>query len=182
MRFPEVPRLRYIISGKVIQPHGLKGWVKVAVTSENPLRFRVGGTLLLEGELRELKVENTRPVQGCLLVKFEGIEDRDQAAALKGRELWVTEEEVGPPPPGTYWEHQLIGLEVFTSRGSRLGEVMEILVTGSNDVLVVRGEEEVLVPLLREVVRRVDLEGGRMYIEPLPGMLEDEEPAGDEGT
>jgi len=171
-----VPRLRYIISGKVIQPHGLKGWVKVAVTSENPLRFREGGTLILEGDLRRLTVESTRPVHGCLLVKFEGIEDRDQAMTLKGRELWVTEEEVGPPPPGTYWEHQLMGLEVLTAGGKSLGRVVEILVTGSNDVLVVQGEREVLVPLLRDVVKGVDLEEGRMLIEPLPGMLEDGEP------
>jgi 16S rRNA processing protein RimM len=170
--------MRYIISGKVIQPHGLGGWVKVAVTSENPRRFQEGGTLILEGSLRRLRVERSRPVHGCLLVKFEGVEDRDQALALKGRELWVTEDEVGPPPPGSFWEHQLLGLEVRTRAGRRLGAVSDILVTGSNDVLVVKGEGEVLIPLLREVVVEVNLEDGVMTVEPLPGLLDEEGEAG----
>lgn len=172
--------MHFIIAGRVIQPHGLKGWVKVAVTSENPLRFTPGSSLILEGAGRRLIIEETRPVQGCLHVKFSGIDDRDQATAIKGRELWITEDEVGPPPPGSFWEHQLLGLRVETLGGERLGEVKDILVTGSNDVLIVKegdaraggGEKEVLIPLIRDVVREVRLEEGVILIEPLPGLLE----------
>jgi 16S rRNA processing protein RimM len=84
----------------------------------------------------------------------------------------VTEDEVGPPPPGSFWEHQLLGLRVETLGGEGLGTVEDILVTGSNDVLVVRGEREVLIPLTREVVREVRLEEGVALIEPLPGLLD----------
>ena len=164
--------MHFIIAGKVVQPHGLKGWVKVVVTSENPLRFTQGNSLILEGTHRRLTIEEVRPVQGCLLVKFSDVEDRDQAVALKGRELWITEDEVGPPPPDTFWEHQLLGLRVETLGGERLGTVEDILVTGSNDVLIVRGEKEVLIPLIRDVVREVRLTEGVILIEPLPGLLE----------
>ncbi len=166
--------MHFIIAGKVIQPHGLKGWVKVAVTSENPLRFTPGNTLILEGANRRLKIEEIKPVPGCLHVKFSGVDDRDEALALKGRELWITEEEVGPPPPDTFWEHQLLGLRVETIAGEDLGLVEDILVTGSNDVLIVKGEggRESLIPLIRDVIREVRLEEGVMVIEPLPGLLE----------
>ena len=166
--------MHFIIAGRVIQPHGLKGWVKVAVTSENPLRFSPGQSLILEGAARRLTIEEIRPVQGCLHVKFSGVDDRDQAMTIKGRELWVTEDEVGPPPPGSFWEHQLLGLRVETLGGEQLGTVEDILVTGSNDVLIVKGgaEKEVLIPLTHEVVREVRLEEGVILIEPLPGLLE----------
>jgi 16S rRNA processing protein RimM len=164
--------MHFIIAGKVIQPHGLKGWVKVAVTSENPLRFTPGNSLILEGTLRRLTIEETRPVQGCLHVKFSGVDDRDQAVPLKGRELWITEDEVGPPPEDSFWEHQLLGLRVETLDGERLGRVEDILVTGSNDVLIVKGEREVLIPLIRDVIRDIRLTEGVILIEPLPGLLE----------
>jgi 16S rRNA processing protein RimM len=164
--------MHFIIAGKVIQPHGLKGWVKVAVTSENPLRFTPGSSLIVEGTNRRLNIEETKPVPGCLHVKFSGVDDRDQAVMLKGRELWVTEEEVGPPPPDTFWEHQLLGLRVETLQGEQLGLVDDILVTGSNDVLIVKGTREVLIPLMRDVVREVRLEEGVILIEPLPGLLD----------
>ncbi len=164
--------MRFVTAGRVIRPHGLQGWVKVAVTSENPLRFSPGNSLIVEGAPRRLVIEEARPVPGCLHVKFAGIDDRDQAMAIKGRELLVTEEEVGPPPPGSFWEHQLLGLRVETLGGEGLGRVEEILVTGSNDVLIVGGEREALIPLTREVVREVRLEEGVILIEPLPGLLE----------
>lgn len=164
--------MRFVTAGRVIRPHGLQGWVKVAVTSENPLRFSPGNSLIVEGAPRRLVIEEARPVPGCLHVKFAGIDDRDQAMAINGRELLVTEEEVGPPPPGSFWEHQLLGLRVETLGGEGLGRVEEILVTGSNDVLIVGGEREALIPLTREVVREVRLEEGVILIEPLPGLLE----------
>ncbi len=162
-----------IVTGKVIKPHGLHGWVKVFPLSENPKRFRAGNSFILEGCEGRLIIEETRPGKGCLLVKFSGVDRREDAEILKGRELWITDEEMEPPPPGCWWEHQLLGLRVSTIEGRLLGEVVEIFPTGSNDVLVVKGEKEFLIPFTREVVREIELERGSMTITPVPGLLED---------
>ncbi len=162
-----------IITGKVIKPHGLHGWVKVIPLSENPERFRAGNSFILEGLGRRLVIEEARSGRGCLLVKFLGVDRREEAEVLHGRELWITDEEMGPPPPGCLWEHQLLGLRVCTLEGRELGEVVEIFPTGSNDVLVVRGEREYLIPFTHEVVKEIEPERGSITIAPLPGLLEE---------
>ena len=77
-----------------------------------------------------------------------------------------------PLPPGQYYQFQLMGLEVWTSDGKRLGQVAEILPTGSNDVYVVQGEDgELLIPAIEDVVKSVGLETGRITVELIEGLL-----------
>ncbi len=163
-----------MVTGRVIKPYGVRGWVKVEVLTTNPLRFQAGSAFILEGREREsrLVVEEVGEMRGALLVKFRGLEDREQAEELTGCRLLITTEEVGEAPPDSLWEHQVIGLEVRTRDGKFLGEVEELLETGANDVLVVRGETECLIPMIGEVIKEIDLEDGVIIIEPLPGLLE----------
>lgn len=164
----------YVVTGRVIKPHGVLGWVKVEVLTTNPRRYREGNSFLLEGYEKgeRLHLEEVKESGEALLVKFKGLDDREQAERLKGRKLLVTPDEIGEPPRDHLWEHQLIGLEVITTEGRRLGEVEEVLETGANDVLVVRGDKENLIPMIKEVMVDVDLEEGRMIIKPPPGLLE----------
>jgi 16S rRNA processing protein RimM len=164
----------YVVVGRVIKPHGVLGWVKVEALTANPRRYREGNTFLLEGNERgeRLLLEDVKESAGTLLVKFEGLDDRKKAERLKGRKLLVTPEELGEPPRNHLWEHQLIGLDVITNQGRYLGEVEEILETGANDVLVVRGDKECLIPMIEEVIVGVELEDGRITVEPPPGLLE----------
>jgi 16S rRNA processing protein RimM len=87
--------------------------------------------------------------------------------------LLVTPEEMGEAPPSCMWEHQVIGLEVRTREGRVLGEVVEVMETGANDVLVVEGEREFLIPAVEQVIKDVDEEKGTITIDPLPGLLEE---------
>ncbi len=172
-----VSRRDLVVTGKVIKPHGVLGWVKVQVLSSNPKRFSEGSAFILEGREsgERLVVQRVKGAPGeVILVKFEGVEDRDQAEAIRGRRLFVTPEEVGEPPPGCYWEHQIVGLAVTTTEGVELGKVREVMETGANDVLVVRqGRRECLIPMIEEVVSEVDLERGVLVINPMPGLLEE---------
>lgn len=172
---PTPARPSLVVTGRVIKPYGVRGWVKIEVLSLNPLRFQPGNAFILEGKEKgdRLLVEETREAGAALLVKFRGLEDRGQAEAIAGRRLLVTPEELGEAPDGAFWEHQLMGMEVHTIEGDHLGEVIEVMETGANDVLVVRGEREYLIPMTGEVVKKIDLEGGAMIIEPLPGLLEE---------
>jgi len=159
----------------VIKAYGVLGWVKVEVLSANPRRFLAGNAFMVQEEegMRRLELEAVKPVSGALLAKFLGVDDRDDAGRLAGKELLISAGEQGEPPEGSFWEHDLLDLRVVTEEGRCLGEVTEILETGSNDVLVVQGEAECLIPMTREVVRSVDLEAGVITVRLLPGLLEE---------
>jgi 16S rRNA processing protein RimM len=172
-RPPEKPAL--VITGRVVKPYGVLGWVKIEPLTENPRRFQPGNTFILEGRERgeRLQLVEAQRGSGMLLAKFRGLDSREDAEKLSGRMLMVTPQEVGEAPPDGVWEHQILGLEVRTSEGRSLGEVVEVMETGANDVLVVRGDREYLVPMTREVVTGIDLDHGVITIEPLPGLLEE---------
>jgi 16S rRNA processing protein RimM len=166
----------HLVVGVVAGAFGIHGWVKVISQSDNPERFKAGETFLAEGpkgERHELTLEEMRPAPGVLRIKFAGVEDREAAAALKGRRLLIREEEAGELPEDAYWEHQILGLRVVTVAGVMLGVVEDIIYGAGNEVYVVKGEErEHLIPSTKEVVVRIDLDEGVMVVDPLPGLLE----------
>ena len=165
----------YVITGRVIKPYGVLGWVKVESFSSNPRRFQPGNAFILEGreEGERLLLEQARQNPGVLLAKFQGVDSREEAEKIAKRLLMVTPRDVGEAAEGEVWEHQLLGMKVRTCEGNYLGEVIEVLETGANDVLVVQGDRECLIPMTREVVKEIDLAGGAIAIEPLPGLLEE---------
>lgn len=119
------------------------------------------------------KIERSRPHDRVFHLKLAGITNREDANDLRGLYLEVPEGELPPPGEGTYYQYQLVGLRVVTTTGEDLGEIAEIISTPGNDVFVVRGgPKEVLVPGVEDVVVEVDVRGGRMVIEPVPGLLD----------
>lgn len=144
------------------------------VLSENPERFAPGSAVYLD-DGRELTVERSRPHGGRLLVEFRGIGDRTLAAQLRGRFLVVPQSRLPRLPDGSWWPHELEGCEVLTDSGRSLGALTEVLFTPANDVWVAtRGEEETLIPALKEVVVSVDLQGRRVIIREVPGLTSPE--------
>lgn len=160
-----------VIAGRVIRPYGILGWVKVEVLSSNPRRFMPGNVFLVEGREEGLVLEAARSATDAMLVKFRGVDDREKAKELAGEFLLITPDQMGEPPSGCFWEHDLLALRVFDLGGGFLGEVVEVLETGANDVLVVRGEREYLIPLIREVVVEINLQEEKIVVRPLPGLL-----------
>jgi 16S rRNA processing protein RimM len=156
--------------GRVVGVHGIHGVVKMWFYSGNApagLRERSALRFRLDGGEMALFTASEISTQGrhCLL-RLEQVDDRDAAQALVGAEMVVTRSELPDPEPDAYYWADLIGLTVFTEDGGCLGRLVEIVETGSNDVYRVRGEQrEVLVPALVSVVRRVDLESGRMWVD-----------------
>ena len=96
----------------------------------------------------------------------------DATTPLFGELLYIHRDSATRLPRGSYYEHDVVGLRVETGKGRVLGEVAEILRTGANDVYVVRGElGEILIPAIGHVVKRVDVPGGRIVVELMPGLL-----------
>ena len=157
--------------GRISRAHGIGGEVSVHKLSEVEERFAPGSKLRLE-DGRTLTVETTRPHQRQLLVKFEEIPDRSAAESLRGEVLLVSADQSPEPPGGAFWVHQVVGLEVVTEGGRSLGRILEVEGNPANDLWVT--ESGALIPAIRDVVTEVDLEGGRVKIREMPGLLEDE--------
>lgn len=159
--------------GRINAPWGLKGFVKVTPFTSNPERFAAGSVVLVLGEPTEI-LEVVTP-QGYPIVRFKGYVDREAVEPLLGTTIEVEPESLPDLPEGEWYVDDLLGVHVFTAAGDEIGELTEVLRTGSNDVYVVqrRVGRDVLIPAIDGVLVEVDLAARRMVIEPVPGLLDD---------
>jgi 16S rRNA processing protein RimM len=165
--------------GRVVKAHGVTGEVIVEVRTDDPdLRFTVGSSLRGRpsrgGPESRYVVESVREHSGRLLVRLDGIADRNAADALRGT-LFVVDSEDLPPieDPDEFYDHQLEGLQVVTTTGIAVGSVAEVLRTAAGELLSVRCDErEVLVPFVSAIVTSVSLADRTIEIDPPEGLLE----------
>ena len=160
----------YVAVGRVLSPWGVRGDLKVEPLADLPSLLSPGRSVSVGSQTHTIQRSRRR---GRLLhIKLSGIDDRDAAEALKDRYLQLPESELEPLREGQYYRFQLIGLSVRSSAGQTLGRVSRILTTPSNDVFVVDGPRgEILVPAIDDIVKEIDIEGGGMTIEVVPGLL-----------
>jgi 16S rRNA processing protein RimM len=159
---------RPVLLGRIVGVFGVEGWVKVhsyTEPRENILRYRPWR--LRQGDAERVIEKPQGRVHGKgLVAKLTGIDDRDAAAALSGSEVWIARDALPKPRRGEYYWADLEGLEVITGDGTALGRVSHLFATGANDVLVVRGERERLIPFLPgAVVTDVDLDAGLIRVD-----------------
>jgi 16S rRNA processing protein RimM len=171
----------YLVVGRIGKPHGLKGEVAVEPRTDEPDRRFATGSRLRTQRRRpgtdaegELTIRATRWHSGRLLVTFDELADRTAAEGARGTLLVVpVDPEETPEDPEEFYDHQLIGLEVVTVAGDRVGELAEIVHGAAQDLLVVRvGDREVLVPFVAALVPEVDVAGGRVVVDDRPGLLD----------
>jgi 16S rRNA processing protein RimM len=161
----------FVVVGQILRPWGTRGAVRLELTTDFPQRFTQGSEFYLNGQ--RYRCEQVRVHHRAAVLKLQGVDSLGQAEALRGCFLEVPTSQLPPLPEGTFFRFQILGMEVWTSRGHRLGRVEDVLETGANDVFVVRdGGREVLIPAIDDVVRSVDVAGGRITVEALPGLLE----------
>lgn len=162
--------------GKIIGTFGFKGTVKIALLTDFPERFRELKRVRLYGERinRDFEIEEAKAYNNMYLIKFKGIESKEEAAKYKNVFLMIHESEVYPLPEGYYYHFQLKGLKVYDEEKGFLGELTEILETGANDVYIVKSEEygEVLLPAIKSVIKEVNLEENVMRVKLLPGIID----------
>jgi 16S rRNA processing protein RimM len=165
--------------GRIGRPHGVRGDVVVGVRTDEPeLRFARGSRLDTDpAEAGPLTVAGTRWHSGELLVRFEGVSDRDAAAELRGTWLTVDSATIAPPAdPDEFRDSDLVGLSVRTADGTQVGTVEDVLHSGQ-DVLVIKSSDgrEVMVPFVKPLVPEVDVPAGNLTINPPDGLLNLEE-------
>jgi 16S rRNA processing protein RimM len=151
--------------GRVRSAHGVKGALRVELLTDFPDRFAAGREVDVAG--RRLRVARSTEQDDGMLVTFEGIDDRDAAQAITGAYCTVPLEEARALPADHFYHFQLVGLRVFDIHSAReLGEVAEVLTYPANDVLrVTDGSREVLIPMVRSVVRAITPSEGRITVE-----------------
>ncbi len=165
--------------GRVVKAHGVTGELVVDVRTDDPeMRFAPGTVLRARGSdhrERDYVVAAVRPHGSRLLVRLDGVADRDAADALRGS-LFVIDSADLPPidEPDTYYDHQLEGLLVRTTTGRDIGTVAEVLHTAAGELLAVNRAEagELLVPFVSAIVTSVSLDSGIVEIDPPDGLLE----------
>lgn len=158
---------KWVILGRVTGLFGVRGWVKVfseTVPRTNILDYPVW-YLKRSGGWREYGLEEGHPQGKGIVARLAGCDDRDQAALLTGSEIAVPREQLPQAGEDEYYWTDLEGLRVSNLQGADLGRVDHLFETGSNDVMVVRGDRQRLIPFIGSVVRRVDLDEGSIVVD-----------------
>ena len=168
-----------LVVGRVVKAHGVTGEVVVEVRTDDPdLRFAPGSSLRGRpsrgGPESRYVVESARDHSGRLLVRLNGVADRNSAESLRGTVFLVDSEDLPPiEDPDEFYDHQLEGLQVVKTTGTAVGSVAEVLHTAAGELLSVRtGEGEVLVPFVSAIVTSVSLADGIIEIDPPEGLLD----------
>jgi len=165
----------------VSKPHGVWGELRVKIITDYPERLERRVYFYLAHpdspeKTDRYEVEKCRFHKETLLLKLGNLNDRDSADELRGMLVRIPIEEAVPLEEGEYYHFQLIGARVETEGGELLGQVIEVIDTGANDVYVVRGPRgELLLPALDDVILDLDLDSNLMVVRPLPGMLPEDE-------
>jgi 16S rRNA processing protein RimM len=155
--------------GVIVAPHGTRGEVRMQIWTQFPEHIQELKSVFLGDEERPRRLRQVRSSRGMAVLSLQGVTTREAAEDLKGQVVRIDREQAKPLGEDEYYHFELIGIEVFTETGDRVGTLAEIIETGANDVYVVRDEEgnESLFPALTEVVPEIDLEQHRMIVRPL---------------
>lgn len=158
----------WVVLGQIRGLYGVQGWVKVfshtqprgRILDYDPLYLRI------RGEWQVVEIEEGRLQGKGVVLKLSGYDNRDVAAGLLGCDIAIRREQLPPLPAGEYYWAELKGLRVVTGDGVELGKIERLFETGANDVIVVAGERERLIPFLQgKVIKRIDLEQGVMQVD-----------------
>jgi 16S rRNA processing protein RimM len=167
-------RPEYLVVGRIIRPHGIRGALAVDAESDLITSVGPGDILYIGAESIPVTVDFLRPHRTRYLLQIEGSTSREEAEHYRGWELKLRFDDVESLPEGMYYHWQILGLRVFTEAGEDLGQIEQIIETGANDVYLIRkaGGGEVLLPAIESVILNVDLGSGRMTVRLLPGLLD----------
>jgi len=162
------PGEEWVELGHVLGAHGVRGDLRIHSSTRPTEAIGRYRRWLLDdnGSARSVTVRGVRRQGKGLVARIEEVTDRDEAEALAGATIRISAADLPPPAPGEYYWRDLIGCEVVNLDGEPLGDVAGLFETGANDVMVVQGERERLIPFtVGHAVRRVDLDAGRIEVD-----------------
>ena len=161
--------------GVITSTHGVRGEVKVFPTTDDAKRFKTLKKVILDGrEPLELSIEQVKFFKNMVILKFKGYDNINDVETWRQRDLLITRDQAVELKEDEYFITDLIGLTVVNEEEAVLGRVKDVLETGANDVYVVEltGGKELLLPAIKDCILNVDLEGGRMKVHVVDGLMD----------
>jgi 16S rRNA processing protein RimM len=160
-----------LLAGQIGKPHGVTGEVYVIRISDDPRRFEPG-SILRHADGYDLTVESSRSHRDRLLVRFEGISSRPEAEDLRGA-LYVSASDQRELESDEYWERDVIGCMVELADGTAVGEIVRLVPGAAQDLFEVETSNGMrLIPFVKEIVVRLDMEARRVIVDPPAGLLD----------
>ena len=158
-----------VLLGVVAAPHGVRGLVRIRSFTEDPMAIATYGELSDEAGKTRYRVEALSTVKGAVLARIEGVADRTAAEALRGLRLFVERQRLPHTGEREWYEADLIGLEAVGADGRDWGKVIAFHDFGAGSVMEVSGG--VMLPFTDEAVPEIDVEGGKVLVDPPAGLL-----------
>ena len=167
--------LDFLEIGTIVGTHGLQGELRVNPACDAPDFFRQFRVLYWDAQGRQpVRVLGARVHQNVALLRLEGVDSAEAAQQLKNRRLWFRRADA-PLEEGRYFIAELLGCAVFDAAGqARYGTLCDVSQTGANDVWHIQADDgnEILIPAIPDVVKSVDIAGGRIEVAMLDGLLD----------
>jgi 16S rRNA processing protein RimM len=162
----------YLVVGFLRRPHGVRGEIIMDLHTDFPERLRNGRKLFVGEVHHPMTLARTRPHAKGMLVKFKGIETPEEVGELHNQWVYVKAADVPALPESQIYQHELFGFKVLDENDHPLGELVEIIKTGANDVYVVKDEsgKEILLPAIPSVILNVDPDRRLMRVHLLEGL------------
>lgn len=162
--------------GVISSTHGIRGEVKVFPTTDDPDRFKKLKHVILDTgkEQKNLEITGVKFFKQFVILKFKGIDNINDIEKYKGKSLYVTRENAVRLKKDEYFIADLVDMQVFLEDGTPFGVLTDVMKTGANDVYCIQTQEhgEVLIPAIGECILDVDVEGQKMTIHLMPGLVE----------
>ena len=162
-------RKTYLEAGQIVSTHGVRGEVKVLPWADGPEFLPLFDRVFLEG--REYPVESVRIQKTCNLLKLRGVDTMEQAQSLRNKTVSVLRDDV-ELEDGAVFIAELLGLPVFED-GRQIGIIKDVLSMPGNDVYIVKGEKEYMIPAVREFIKEINMEDGYVNVVLIEGMQTD---------
>jgi len=162
----------YLTVGFLRRPHGLHGEIIMDLHTDFPERLKRGRKLLIGDARKPAAIEGVRPHQKGVLVKFKGVDTPEAAGEFRNQWVYVKASDVPALPEGQIYQHELFGFKILDENENLLGELVEIIETGANNVYVVRDESgrELLLPAIPSVILEMDTQRRLMRVHLLEGL------------
>jgi 16S rRNA processing protein RimM len=164
----------FLVVGRIVRPHGVRGGMKVASESDLIYKLKSSEMIFLGPDKVPATVKSLNLHRKEFLLYIDGCTNRETAESWRDAGIYIRFSELDPLPAGEFFQWQIVGLEVVTTMDEELGKVEDIIVTGANDVYVVRhpSGKEILLPAIESVIQEVDLENERIVVRLIPGLIE----------
>lgn len=167
--------IQYLKVGQIINTHGVNGELKIYPLTDDIKRFKRLKHVFLKSDSDYLKYDvlSVKFINELVIIKLSGIDDMNKAVELKKEYLYIDRENAIKLPKDSYFITDLIGMDVLTEEGTMIGSIASVFSTGSNDVYEIKDStgKTILIPAIKDVVKRVEIDNKKMYINLLEGLI-----------